>query len=114
MGLCGFFFYKNIKSSVIVNGSMSFFFYIYRSIIPVYVSCLCRSPCRINKKRNVKGITLFNKEYIISQYADDTDFILDGSRTSFEQTDNTLNLFSKLPGLKINYNKSEVIWFGSL
>ena len=66
----------------------------------------------IRKNKKIKGISIDNKEY--SQYADDTDFILDGSRTSFEETVNTLNIFAEMSGLKINYDKSEVIWIGSL
>ena len=46
-------------------------------------------------------------------YADDTDFILDGSFISFEETINTLNIFAELSGLNINYDKSEVILIGS-
>ena len=40
-------------------------------------------------------------------------FLLIGSKTSFEQTADRLNLFSKLSGLKIKYDKSEVICIGS-
>ena len=58
-------------------------------------------------------ISVNDKEYLISQYADGTDFILDGSRISFEETIDTLNLFAEISGLKINYDKSEVIWIGS-
>ena len=47
----------------------------------------------IRKHKKIKGISINNKEYHISQYADDTDFILDGRN--------------------INYDKSEVIWIGS-
>ena len=58
----------------------------------------------INKK--IKGISINNKEYHISQYADDTDFILDGSSISLEETIDTLNIFAELSGLNINYDKS--------
>ena len=61
----------------------------------------------------IKGISFNNKEYRISQYTDYTDFILDGSSISFEETINTLNIFAELLGLNTNYDKSEVIWTGS-
>ena len=47
-------------------------------------------------------------------HADDTDFILDGSSIYFEETIDTLNIFAELSGLNINYDKSEVIWIGSV
>ena len=67
----------------------------------------------IRKNTKIKGISVNNKEYRISQYADDTDFILDGRSVSFEETIDTLNIFAELSGLNINYDKSEVIWIGS-
>ena len=113
-------FYKNIKASVIVNGNVSTCFNIYRGCrqgdpLSPYIFLLCVEILAdlVRKNKKIKGISIHNKEYLISQYADDTDFILDGSRTSFEETITTLNTFAKLSGLKINYDKSEVIWIGS-
>ena len=113
-------FYKNITSRVIVNGNVSSSFNIYRGCrqgdpLSPYIFLLCveilAGLVRTNKK--IRGISINNKEYIISQYADDTDFILDGSKISFEETIGTLNTFAKLSGLNINYDKFEVVWIGS-
>ena len=67
----------------------------------------------ICKNKKIQSISINSKEYRIYEYADDTDFILDGSSISFEETINMLNIFTKLSGLNINYDKSEVIWIGS-
>ena len=53
------------------------------------------------------------KEHKISQYADDTTLTLDGSSKSFFAALDTLHLFHKIPGLKINSLKMKVIWIGS-
>ena len=50
----------------------------------------------------------------ISQYADDTTLILDGTRASLERSFVLLNIFAKLSGLKVNYEKTEALWIGSL
>ena len=106
---------------VIVNGKMSSSFDIHRGCrqgdpLSPYIFLLCVEiiSALARKNKNIKGISVQSKEYLISQCADDTDFILDGSRTSFEELINTLDIFSKLSGLKINYDNSEVIWIGSL
>ena len=39
--------------------------------------------------------------------------ILDGSRKSFDETLSTLECFSKFSGLKINNNKTKIVWIGS-
>ena len=39
--------------------------------------------------------------------------ILDGSRKSFGETLSTLECFSKFSGLKINNNKTKIVWIGS-
>lgn len=66
---------------------------------------------RINKK--VKGFKIDDSEVLLSQYADDTSLILDGSKSSLTEAIKELKLFEKFSGLKINANKSEVIWIGS-
>jgi hypothetical protein len=42
----------------------------------------------------------------LSQYADDTQIVLDGSEKSVRNTVNLLNNFTKISGLKVNYNNN--------
>ena len=46
----------------------------------------------------------------MTQYADDTEFIPDGSKTP---TVRILTDFASMSGWNINYEKSQVIWIGS-
>ena len=52
-------------------------------------------------------------EYLISQFADDTSIYLHGSRESFENVIKILTEFALWSGLKINYDKSHLVWLGS-
>ena len=49
----------------------------------------------------------------ISQYTDDTTFILDGSQSSFSRSLYLLDSFGLISGLKVNYAKTEGLWIGS-
>ena len=61
---------------------------------------------------NDKGFMYKNAESKLSQYADDTQIIIDGSENSIKTSINILNEFSKISGLKVNLNKSELIPLG--
>ena len=50
---------------------------------------------------------------MISQYADDTTLFLDGSTESLNQTLWELECFANISGLKINFDKTQVVWIGS-
>jgi hypothetical protein len=54
-----------------------------------------------------------HSEHEISQFADDTSVILDGSEESLNETLLELEWFKKISGLKINFSKTQVIWIGS-
>jgi hypothetical protein len=60
----------------------------------------------------LKGFCYQRKEIKLSQYADDTQILLDGSEKSIRNTVNLLNNFTKISGLKVNYNKSELAPLG--
>lgn len=49
----------------------------------------------------------------MSQFADDTALYLDGSEESFVEAIQTLIYFAKISGLKINYEKTHVVWIVS-
>ena len=66
-----------------------------------------------HQNRRIKGIRLDGKEYMLSQFADDTQFILDGTEESLNSTLQTLQFFEKISGLKVNVDKTRLIWFGS-
>ena len=68
---------------------------------------------RIRKSPGVTGIKIKDMEYLISQFADDTSIYLDGRRESFENVIKILNEFALWSGLKINYDKLQVVWLGS-
>jgi len=113
-------FYQNINSAVIVNGQVSRWFPISRGCrqgdpISPYLFVLCVEILAVMIRQNdeIKGIHINNVEHKISQYADDTEFILDGNRQSFELCMNELNRFGKRSGLFLNHGKTSVIWLGS-
>ena len=51
-------------------------------------------------------------EIKITQFADDTTLVLDGSQSSLKAALNTLEIFGSYSGLKMNTNKTKVIWIG--
>ncbi|GFS14168.1 reverse transcriptase-like protein [Elysia marginata] len=51
-------------------------------------------------------------EFKISQYADDTTLFLDGSEESFTQCIGLLDEYKSYSGLKMNVEKTKVMWFG--
>ena len=62
---------------------------------------------------NIKGICVSNNGIKISQYADDTTLILDGSEQALLSALTMLDEFSKASGLKLNEKKTEALWIGS-
>ena len=67
----------------------------------------------IRGDNEIKGISVGNVECKLSQYADNTTMILDGSEASLERSFTLLDSFGQLSGLRVNCEKLEVPWIGS-
>ena len=52
-------------------------------------------------------------EHKLSQFADDTSLILDGSEKSLNEALLELDWYAKLSGLNINFTKTQIVWIGS-
>ena len=112
-------FYQDIKSSIIVNGQASTSFKIERGCrqgdpISPYLFILCAEilACRIREDTDIKAIKIEENEFKISQFADDTTFLLEGDRNSFEKLFEQLNFFGEISGLKLNAEKTNNVWLG--
>ena len=83
--------------------------------ISSYIFLLCAEIISIRIKHNpdIKGIKINENEHLISQYADDTLIILDGTEKSLKATMKEVEQFYKLSGLKINISKTQIVWIGS-
>ena len=57
---------------------------------------------------------MWRKCYKISQYADDTSLYLDGKESSLREVLSILDSFYFLSGLKMNAEKTKLIWIGAL
>jgi hypothetical protein len=113
-------FYKDITSAVTQNCSLSEFVNVQRGCRPwdplsPYIFLLCAEILGIlvKKSREIKGITIDDTEYRLSQYADDTSLILDRSPASLDASLRLLQFYAEISGLKINLEKTNVIWIGS-
>ena len=67
----------------------------------------------IKSNPNLKGLNIFNHNYLYTAYADDTTFFLNDQK-SIGVLMKTFKLFSKFSGLKPNILKCEVAGIGSL
>ena len=64
----------------------------------------------IGKVLEIKGLKIGDVVHILSQFADDTTIILDGSEQSLAAAIKTLVSFAKLSNLKVNSSKKRAIW----
>ena len=63
----------------------------------------------IRNYKEINGIVINNKEHKLSQYADDTLFILDGTSKSLKETLNVLSKFLLFSGHKVNFDKTDAV-----
>ena len=67
----------------------------------------------IDKNPDIKGIQIGRQMIKVTQFADDTTLLLDGSSSSLQATLNVLEIFGTVSGLKVNSEKTKLIWIGS-
>ena len=112
-------FYTDINSCVINNGYASEFFNLQRGVRQgcplsgiLFVLCAEILAQAIRNNNNIKGIQIYNKEYKISQYADDTTAFVSDAKSA-ENLFETLRIFRDVSGLELNKSKTEGMWLGS-
>ena len=66
----------------------------------------------VSRNQTIKGIKINKKEIKLTQFADDTTLVLDGTRSSLQATLNTLEIFGTLSGLRMNTVKTQIAWIG--
>ena len=112
-------FNKNIETTIMQNGVMSEFIKIGRGcrqgdLISAYLFIMAAEVLNmlITYNDKIVGIKFNNTEFKLSQYADDTTLILDGSQQSLQNALNILEIFGTYSGLKVNTDKTKIIWIG--
>ena len=113
-------FQKGSETCISQNGFMSECFNLRRGcrpgdLISPYIFILCAEILgkMIRKNKDIKGISLNGKEYKLSQYADGTQLILNGSEKSLTEALHLLKQYYKMSGLKINIDKTRALWIDS-
>ena len=108
--------FNDIQSCVIQNGFLSDPFNVRRRCrqgdpLSPYIFLLCAEILSRQFKANkdIKGIEIAGTEYLLSQFADDTTILLDGSEKSLNEALKILNKFAIASGLKLNSNKTRAV-----
>ena len=67
----------------------------------------------IENNIDIRGICVGAYSFKMTQFAGDTTLLLDGSQKSLQTALNILELFGSLSGLKMNTEKTKMVWIGS-
>jgi len=112
--------HNNSSSCIINNGWTSELFNLERGArqgcpLSAYIFLICVEILGISVRQNrdIKGMKLYGEEFKLSQFADDTQLLLDGSKQSLASTINLLEEYEMMSGLKVNFDKSEIASIGS-
>jgi hypothetical protein len=114
-------FYSDISATVIQSGYFSDFFKLGRGcrqgdplspyLFTLAVEILAKA---IRENPDIKGITIGGIEHKLTQFADDTTLFLDGEKNSLRAVIDVFNKFYRVSGLKINNDKTKLVWIGSM
>ena len=106
-------FQNGAESCIQQNGHLTEYFCLQRGCrqgdpISPYIFILCAELLghMIRQDNSIRGITINEKHFKLSQYADDTQVFLDGSEQSLKNTLETLKIFYLMSSLKINIEKN--------
>ena len=104
-----------------MNGHLSDWFSLQRGCrqgdpLSPYIFIFCAEVLieMVRSNTRIKGIIVTDSKFKLSQYADDTTFLLDGSEDSLRHSLLTFKLYASFPGLNINMDKTKVVWIGSM
>ena len=78
----------------------------------IFILCAEILAIKIRNNEKIKGIKINNIDFKLVQFADDTTIILDVSENSLTETLNELENFAIISGLKVNFQKTQLIWIG--
>lgn len=113
-------FYSNISSCVISNGWTSEYFEVERGVrqgdpLSPYLFVMVAEilACSIRQDDKISGIKIGNEEIKLVQYADDTNGVL-SNEISARYFLKNVETFGRYSGLKLNIDKTEGAWIGSL
>ena len=65
------------------------------------------------QKKEIPGKTVKDKEIKLSQYADDTTLILDGSEESFLESLKIIDYLGNISGIRLHSKNTEALWIGA-
>ena len=112
--------YDNAFSCIRVNGHITERFDIGRGCrqgdpLSPYIFLICSEilGLLIRKNQSIVGLKVKTTENKIFQYADDTLLTLNGSEKDLEESLKVLEEYAGISGLKVNKEKTSVIWIGS-
>ena len=101
------------------NGQCSNLFAIERGIrqgdpCSPYLFLICAEilSSLLLQNAKIEGIRVKDREVVIAQFAYNIALFLDSNEQSFSEAIWTLQNFAEMPGLKMNNNKTKVIWIG--
>ena len=110
-------FNNNVKLSVNQCGNLSSFFRIGRGCqqgdpVSTFLFIFCAEILGIMNRNNmnISGIITNYKEHKLSQYANDTLLLLDGTSKSLNATLDVLYEYSQFSGLKVNIEKKLILY----
>ena len=113
-------FQNNIYSTINQGGNFSDKIEIHRGCrqgdpiaSQIFIICAEILALKIRSNNNISGIKINDREIKLSQFADDTTLILDGTEKSLLSSMTEISKFGAISGLKINFSKTQVIWIGS-
>ena len=112
-------FYKNISSTVMNNSFTTAPFEVGKGVrqgdpLSQYLFIICLEIVAINIRLNkeIKGIQVDNEEIKLELFADDLTVFL-RNHTSLNVLLDTVDSFTLCSGLKINYEKTEIMFLGN-
>ena len=111
--------YTNIFSTVLNNGYSTAWFRLFRGVrqgcplsAALFIMCVEVLAEIIRANTGIKGVQLEGKELKLSQFADDTTCFVT-NEASVAELFATIEIFTKHSGLKLNKEKTQLIWLGS-